>query len=88
MHPDPHPLAGKSATADLGEGPAAFHVKDWWDRTAGQSWMTATGNPACLAYALRGVSCGLPLDDEVLYGKDDGGFGRLIHASEIREEGP
>ncbi|MFH8405495.1 hypothetical protein ACH4FX_12080 [Streptomyces sp. NPDC018019] len=88
MHPDSHPLAGKSATADLGEGPAVFGIEDWWDRVGGESWMFCEGNPACLAYALRGVSCDLPLDDEVLYGKDTGDFGRLIHVSEIREEGP
>ena len=44
--------------------------------------MFATGNPACLKYALRAGADGLPVDDEVLYVKS-GGFGYLVHASEL-----
>jgi hypothetical protein len=42
--------------------------------------MTADGNPAALNYAARGV--GLPIDDEVVYGKI-GAFGHLVHTKEI-----
>lgn len=62
-----------------------YRVEDWWDTVTGGSWMFADGNPACLMYALRNGVEGLPLDDEVLYGKV-GPFGHLIHISELGEE--
>lgn len=83
------PLAGKYVTveADLyGEG-AGFHtfrVEDWWDRLTGRSWMDSNGNPAAMNYAIRGGLSGLPIDDQVLYGKV-GAFGHLVHVSEIKE---
>jgi len=44
--------------------------------------MFADGNPAALDYALRRAVDGLPLDDEVVYGKL-GAFGKLIHVSQL-----
>ena len=61
-------------------GGSDFVVEDWWDRLTGVSWMFSDGNPACLVYAIRSV--GLPIDNEVLYGKV-GHFGHLVHISEI-----
>lgn len=90
MHDQPHPLAGstlKVRTPDhfqLGEGPHAFELEDWWDRLTGGSWMSAEGNPAALVYAMRSGMSGLPIDDEVVYGKI-GPFGHLVHVSEIVE---
>lgn len=46
--------------------------------------MSADGNPACMNYAIRAGFSDLPTDDEVLYGKI-GGFGHLVHISEIEE---
>lgn len=59
-----------------------FTVEDWWENVAGKSWMFCDGNPACLIYAIRSGKDGLPLDDDVLYGKI-GGLGYLIHISEL-----
>lgn len=84
---DKHPLAGKAVTlpADMkatsAEGKTYF-IEDWWVNVAGQSWMNATGNPACLGYAMRSAAAGLPLDDEVVYGKVNG-LGYLVHVSEL-----
>jgi hypothetical protein len=68
-------------------GGSEYRVEDWWDRVYGSSWMDAQGNPAALVYALRSASqsYGVPLDDEVLYGKI-GPFGHLVHVSEIAAE--
>lgn len=63
-------------------GGQAYHVEDWWDRVMGKSWMVCDGNPACLKYAIRAGSTGLPIDNEVLYGKING-LGELLHTSEI-----
>lgn len=88
-HNDAHPLAGTTVTLKatdpvrgmVVEG-AEFHVEDWWDRLTGGSWQTATGNPAALQYAMRSGFNGLPIDDEVVYGKI-GPFGHLVHVSEL-----
>ena len=64
-------------------GGEEFTVEDWLDRIGnGGSWMDATGNPACLVYAMRSGFAGLPTDDEVLCGKV-GRFGHLVHISEV-----
>lgn len=84
LHPQPHPLAGQTVTVDLGygDGPESYVIEDWWDRVSGGvSWMDAAYNPACLKYAMRSAVAGLPLDNEVVYGK--AGFGHLVHVSEL-----
>lgn len=81
MHNEQHPLARKTATVDLGQGPEEYEIEDWWDRLTGASWMHANGNPAALKYAMRSAGK-LPLDDEVVYGKI-GRYGHLVHASEL-----
>jgi hypothetical protein len=63
-------------------GGSDYTVEDWWDRVAGKSWMNCDGDPACWAYAVRSV--GVPIDNEVLYGKI-GAFGHLVHISEIEQ---
>lgn len=85
IHPEPHPLAGKTVKIkQLDKSPQfsgqEYRVEDYWDRVAGKSWMDAVGNPAALNYALRPKT--VPMDDEVLYGKI-GAFGHLIHVSEV-----
>lgn len=90
MHNERSPHAGQTVTvkADLhmeGEGLHDFVVEDWWDRLTGGSWMFADGNPAAMVYGARSGIYGLPLDDEVLYGKV-GPFGHLVHVSEIQED--
>lgn len=92
IHKEPHPLAGKTARIKPGVkhpqfpnfGGSEYHIEDWWDRVAGESWQGMEGNPACLIYAIRSASARLPLDDEVLYGKV-GHFGHLVHVSELEE---
>jgi hypothetical protein len=80
IHPEPFEGAGKTFTLPDG---SEFRVEDWWDRVAGRSWQVATGNPAALEYGMRSGLTGLPLDDEVVYGKNEGGFGHLVHVSEL-----
>lgn len=83
IHPEPHPLSGKSVTANWRGEDEEYDVEDWWDRVAGASWMDIAGNPAVIHYEARHILKGLPLGDEVLYGKDRYGLGHLVHASEI-----
>lgn len=62
------------------EAGTEYRVEGYWDEITGGSWMFAKGNPACLNYAARSI--GLPMDNEVLYGKI-GSFGFLVHVSEV-----
>lgn len=78
-HSEPHPLAGQTIQTTDGD---EYRVEDWWDRVSGGSWMNATGNPAALAYAMRNALVGLPVDDEVVYGKV-GNLGHIAHISEL-----
>ena len=88
MHTISSPLAGKTVRIKANAthpqipdfGGSEYEVEDWWDKIAGTSWMDCNGNPACLVYAMRSV--GIPINDEVLYGKI-GPFGHLVHISEI-----
>lgn len=90
VHPEPHPQAGQTvALADTARdhqgvviAGAEYVIEDWWDRVSGGSWMTASGNPAAMIYAIRAGFGGLPADDEVLYGKIRGA-GQLVHVSEL-----
>jgi hypothetical protein len=88
MHTDSHPLAGQTIKVDFGttggniQGVQEYCVDDWWDKLTGGSWMQADGNPAALMYAMRSGVAGLPVDNEVVYGKV-GAFGHLAHVSEI-----
>lgn len=92
-HPHPYEFTGQTVKVATRAPISAMHgdvieirVEDWWDRVAGQSWMFARGNPACLSYAIRAAVAGLPTDDEVIYGKDEHGLGHLIHDTEIVRE--
>ena len=86
IHAAPFEGAGKTfelnanGTVDVKE----ICVEDYWDRVAGGSWMFAEGNPVAMAYAIRSglVSTGLPIDDEVVYGKVNG-IGHIVHVSEL-----
>lgn len=88
-HATTHPLANQTVKLELsatGAEPSPtplFRVEDWADRVFGQSWTVMAGNPACLKYAMRSALGVLPLDDEVVYGKDERGLGHLIHVSEL-----
>lgn len=86
---EPHPLAGKKVKLQVKGGThpdfedgSAFRIEDWWQNVYGQSWMYAQSNPAALKYAVRSAIVGLPLDNEVVYGKVDH-FGLLIHITEL-----
>ncbi|WP_162830037.1 hypothetical protein [Amycolatopsis palatopharyngis] len=88
LHTEPHQLAGQDVTVTTRTGiTMTFRIEDWWDRITGGSWMNADGNPAAMAYAVRSVECGLPVDNAVVYGKS-GGFGHLVHVSEIVVDDP
>lgn len=79
IHKTPHPKAGQTVKLKNGSD---FRLEDWWDRVSGQSWTISVGNRAALQYAERVGTEGLPMDDEVVYGKI-GFFGHLIHVSEL-----
>lgn len=90
-HKESHPLAGqtvvlnnnvaKDITQGLVKPGKVYRIEDWVDRVYGYSWMDAGGNFAAMHYAVRSAQ-GLPLDDEVVYGKI-GGFGHIVHVSEL-----
>ena len=94
MHTEKSKLAGKEVKIkasvehpqNANFGGSSFKVEDWWDHLTGKSWMSETGNPACLIYSMRGALAKLPLDNEVLYGHTSNGFGHLVHISEIEAE--
>ena len=87
MHKERSPLAGQTVliSSDLtsaGPGPHEYRIEDWWDHLTGKSWRYSDGNMAAMLYGVRSGVQGLPLDDEVVYGKV-GAFGHLVHVSEI-----
>ena len=82
-HAEQHPQAGQMVTIAKGQlAGSEYRLEDWWDRVAGKSWIDCDGNPACLDYALTSVEDGLPLDDNVVYGKI-GRLGKLVHISQL-----
>lgn len=89
MKREKHELAGKTVILNCKPDPdnlngQQFVIEDWQENVFGKSWMFCDGNPACLKYAMRSVMSGLPMDNEVVYGKV-GPFGHLIHVSELGE---
>jgi hypothetical protein len=92
IHQQPNEMAGQTVKIKAGVkhpqienfGGSEFKIEDWWDRVADKSWMDCNGNPACMVYGIRSGFAGLPLDNEVLYGKV-GSFGHLVHISEIEQ---
>jgi hypothetical protein len=93
MHEQAHPLAGQMVelngkAGDLMQGEvepgAQFRIEDWADRVFQNTWQAASmfGNWAAKHYGLRAQANGLPIDDEVLYGKI-GALGHVVHVSEI-----
>ncbi len=64
-----------------------FIIEDLWKNMTGSSWKTQVpGNPACMLYSYRSNDLDLPDDDMVIYGKV-GGFGHLLHITELNIEG-
>jgi hypothetical protein len=116
VHPESHPLADKKIKVALRGNPMqALHdgvemrVEDWWswahednERQGDQPQLLASMSPAAQMYVLRAKAAGLPVDDDVIYGKvrvappkgviDLGGqgvgVGYIIHSSEIGEVVP
>jgi hypothetical protein len=92
-HTESHELAGKTVVLnDTASDPVQkqvepgnlFQVEDWWDVLTGKSWTVSNGNWAAMHYGMRIATSGLPLNDEVVYGKI-GAFGHLVHVSELGE---
>lgn len=90
-----HPLAGQTVRLKdsigrfmTGEADGAeFVVEDWADSVMGCSIWALNGNPAALEYAVRIGANGnnVPIDNNSVYGKV-GGFGHIVHDSEIIRE--
>jgi hypothetical protein len=70
---DPHTLV---PTGEL------YRIEDWYDRLGQGTWIEGVGNFACMKYAKHVSQWGLPLDNEVVYGKING-LGYLYHVSEL-----
>ena len=85
IHVEPFDGAGKTYTLKAKVFDSdVISVEDYWDRVYGKSWQVSDYNPAAMAYGMRNGMAGLPLDDEVVYGKIDG-LGHLVHVSELGE---
>lgn len=82
IHPTPFARAGQ--TVRLKDG-SELRIEDYWERVYGKSWQDSDGNPAVYHYALRAAGTGLPLDNEVVYGKDARNIGHLVHVNELAE---
>ena len=63
-------------------GRMEFHIEDYWENVTGRSWMVSDGNPAAMLYGMRSGLAGLPIDDEVVYGKI-GLHGHIFHITEL-----
>ncbi len=62
-----------------------YRVEDTVMNVLGRSWIDHKGNAGCIEYMVRMVQDGLPIDNNVYYGKI-GGLGHIIHESELGEE--
>ena len=84
IHNEPHPLAGSVVSISfVGESHLfEFHLEDWWDRVSGKSWRVAPTVLVEWKYASYVEAHGMPLDDDVVYGKSHG-VSLLVHVSEI-----
>lgn len=86
IHIGPSDFAGQTFSIDIpGIGTGDYIVEDFWGRIHPVSWMFADGNPAALKYALRAGMAGLPVDNEVVYGKFNG-FGHIVHTTKLTKE--
>lgn len=90
LHEQAHPLAGQTVNVQIDDpvvpaGEQDYEIEDWWDRMYGKSWMFSNGNPSAMKYAVRSGFVGIPLDDEVVYGKING-LGHVVHVSELKQE--
>ena len=91
IHTDSHLLSGRAVHLHPAKqtegnpilpGGYPFVVEDWWDRINGKGWNESEGNPAAMMYGIRASVSGLPLDNEVVYGKING-LGHIVHVSEL-----
>lgn len=87
IHKESHPCAGVKVKVQIEGKLHEYRLEDWWDRVTGESWMESKDNPIAIQYAIRSSFCGLPLDNEVVYGKI-GLFGHLIHVNELALPSP
>jgi len=83
IHAEPHEHAGKTVQIVAGQFKGEpYRLEDWWDRVGPGPWGSCDGNPACLDYAARAGTEGVPPNNEVVYGKI-GAFGKLIHVTQL-----
>lgn len=75
--------AGKTVQFAYGNVSGSMVVEDYWHHVSGYSWMDSAAIAAA-NYAKRVYRDGLPIDDEVVYGKV-GALGYLIHVTEIKD---
>lgn len=86
VHSEPFEGAGQTYALKAHGLGDEIRVEDYWDRIAGVSWMDAVGNPAAIQFGMRSGFAGLPIDNEVVYGKVGPlGLGHIVHVSELGE---
>lgn len=113
VHAEQHPLAGKKIKVKLRGEPMQFlvdgaemRVLDWWSHAhkdneikSSLPQLLSSPSPAARMYVIRAETAGIPLDDDVIYGKiaitppqgiaslpgQGVGLGYIIHSSEIGE---
>ncbi|MEU1309439.1 hypothetical protein ABZ419_11165 [Streptomyces cinnamoneus] len=83
MRAQPHPLAGRTVALRPGSVSPSLVVEDWAEHVFGKSWTAMGCHAASMAYAVRATVAGLPLDDDVVYGKCPAGLGHIVHVTEI-----
>lgn len=59
-----------------------IEVEDYWQNVSGQSWMSSNGNPTAMLYGMRSGMQGLPINNDVVYGKVHG-LGVMVHVTEL-----
>lgn len=83
IHKAKYEHAGKTVQIIAGQFKGEeYRLEDYWDRISPEPWGMSDGNPACIEYAIRTSTEGVPADDEVVYGKV-GNLGKLMHVTQL-----
>jgi hypothetical protein len=82
QHPQKHPLAGRTVRVSIFDQDEDFYVYDWFDRVFQAFWLSKAGGRSAQNYAKHAGFKGLPLDNEVVYGRV-GKWGTIVHATEL-----
>ncbi len=88
FHTSEFPGAGKTYTiksCDPVLNGATIRVEDYWDRVMGSEFWTSAIHPMGPRFMLRREQARFPMNEEIVYGKDQHGFGVMVHVTELGE---